>query len=212
MPLQMQPPAASPPLNKEIATTGDGRDITRELQGALFEPQDKVLKSKGGDYAIYEDLLRDDQVHSCFQQRRLAVVSREWEVQPGDAENPTAVAAADWVRSTLERIGWDNICDKMLFGIFYGYAIAECLYVPGEKAVEVVREGVVLTVGDGLPVIQEEALRELEMQAEEEGVRELDTLALLHVLPVRDCEALPEREGVAVLETLALLHVLPERD
>jgi hypothetical protein len=69
---------------------------------------------------------------------------------------------------------------------------------------ETVREGVVLTVGDGLPV--------LEMQAEEEGVRELDTLALLHVLPVRDCEALPEREGVAVLETLALLQVLPVRD
>ena len=130
--------SASPPPPasfNEIATTGDGRDITRELQGKLFEPQDKVLKSKGGNYEIYEDILRDDQVQACFQQRRLAVISREWEVQPGD-DTPGAAEAADWLRATLERIGWDSITDKMLFGVFHGYAVGECLYAPGEKAVE----------------------------------------------------------------------------
>jgi cell division protein FtsQ len=60
--------------------------------------------------------------------------------------------------------------------------------------------------------MQPEALRELEMQEEVEGVAVLETLALLHVLPVRDCEALPEREGVAVLETLAVLQRLCAND
>ncbi len=121
----------------EIATTGDGRDITRELSGKLFEPADKVLKSKGGNYEVYEDILRDDQVQSCFQQRRLAVISREWEVQPGD-DTPQAQVAAEWLKATLERIGWDNVCDKMLYGVFYGYAVGELLYQPGEMAVELV--------------------------------------------------------------------------
>lgn len=127
-------PPPSPSFN-EVATTGDGKDITRELTGKLLEPQDKVLKSKGGKYEIYEDILRDDQVQSCFQQRRLAVVCREWQVIPGD-ETPQAAAAAEWMRGTLERIHWDSVTDKMLYGVFYGYAVAECIYGPGEQAVE----------------------------------------------------------------------------
>lgn len=120
----------------EVATTGDAnRDISREIQGLVLEPEDKVLKAKGGSYELYSDLLRDDQVYATFQQRRLAVISREWEVMPG-GETPRDQEAADWLKATLERIDWDGITDKMLHGLFFGYAIAECIYAPGEVAVE----------------------------------------------------------------------------
>ncbi|MEX0271204.1 DUF935 domain-containing protein [Leptolyngbyaceae cyanobacterium UHCC 1019] len=127
------PPAK--PSFPEIATIGEGRDITRESIGLLLEPQDKVLKSKDLNYEVYEDILRDDQVQSCFQQRRTAVISREWEVMPGD-DTPQAAEAADFIRATLERINWDSVTEKMLFGVFYGYGVAECLWQPGEKGVD----------------------------------------------------------------------------
>ncbi|MFM2433231.1 MAG: hypothetical protein RLZZ511_4445 [Cyanobacteriota bacterium] len=116
------------PQTREIASiVGYGRDITRSYLGKLLEPQDKVLARKWYDYEVYEDLLRDDQVKSVFQQRRSAVVAREWEVTPG-GDKRIDKQAADFIRDTLGRMGWDNVSDKMLFGVFYGYAIGECLW------------------------------------------------------------------------------------
>lgn len=114
---------------REIATTRDGRDITRAYSG-IFDwllPQDSVLESRGGDYTIYEELLRDDQVASTFQQRRLAVTSTDWKVIAGGGDRQS-LKAADLMRECLMQIGWDNITDKMLFGVFYGFAVAECLW------------------------------------------------------------------------------------
>ncbi len=90
-------------------------------------PQDSVLQDKGGDYALYEEVLRDDQVASTFQQRRLAVTSSEWGVRPGGTDRQSQ-KAADQLRALLETIGWDGITEKMLYGVFFGYAVAECLW------------------------------------------------------------------------------------
>lgn len=120
---------ARPPAG-EVATTRDGRDITRGYVDSMpwLTPQDTVLQLRGaGDYRLYEEVRRDDQVQSVFEQRRLAVVSREWEVEPGD-DSRKAKKAAEALQANLEAVGWDNITGKMLFGIFYGYAVGECLW------------------------------------------------------------------------------------
>jgi hypothetical protein len=117
------------PTTREIASiVGYGRDITRSYLGKLLDPQDKVLRRWWYDYEVYEDLLRDDQVKATFQQRRSAVISREWEVKAG-GEKKLDKDAADFIRKTLEEIRWDNIADKMLFGVYYGYGIGECIWV-----------------------------------------------------------------------------------
>jgi len=92
-------------------------------------PTDEVLRSRGGieNLKIYRELLRDDQVASTFQQRRLAVTSKEWKVDPG-ADDAASVAAADELRRQLERLPWDAITDKMLFSSFYGWSVAEILW------------------------------------------------------------------------------------
>ncbi|MBF0182939.1 MAG: DUF935 family protein [Magnetococcales bacterium] len=120
---------AAPPLYREVATTQDGRDITRAYWSSLdlLHPQDSVLRDKGGDYTLYEEVLRDDQVASTFQQRRMAVTSAEWGVIPGGPDRQSRLAA-EQLRGVLERIGWDNVTEKMLYGVFYGYAVAECLW------------------------------------------------------------------------------------
>ncbi|MEO5346234.1 MAG: DUF935 domain-containing protein [Magnetococcus sp. YQC-9] len=117
------------PFFREVAVSGDGRDITRNFGGLMNSvwPQDSVLRDRGGDYTLYEDVLRDDQVASTFQQRRMAVTSAEWGISPGGSDTASRMAA-DFLLETLNRIGWDTVTDKMLYGIFYGYAVAECLW------------------------------------------------------------------------------------
>jgi hypothetical protein len=111
-------------LTSEIATTLDGRDITRPLVIGLQQPRDPRLLGSV-DWGVYDRILQDDQVFSTFQQRRLAVVNHTWSVVPGDENDPRSVDAAAKFSETLIRVGWDRVTDKMLFAIFNGYAVAE---------------------------------------------------------------------------------------
>lgn len=118
------------PEMREVATTTGGRDITRGYVDPmmLLRPQDSVLRLRGnGNYELYREVLRDDQVQACFSQRRLAVISREWEVVPG-GDASVDEEAAEFLREQLRRIDFDSVTDKMLYGVYYGYAVAECLW------------------------------------------------------------------------------------
>lgn len=121
---------AAKPEMQEIATTLDGRDITRGYLDPLMPqmPDDPVLVERGGgDYRLYRDILRDDNVKAAVEQRRRAVISRAWEVKPGGTR-AIDKAAANFLKENLDQIGWDIICEKMLMGIFYGFAVGEALY------------------------------------------------------------------------------------
>ena len=77
--------ALKPSSGLEIATTRDGRDITRGyIEGlAILPPQDAILVSQGRLHDLYDEILRDDQVNAAFAQRRLGVIGQSWEVNPG---------------------------------------------------------------------------------------------------------------------------------
>lgn len=122
-----------PALDVQIATLD--KDPELEIKDYL-EPRDKLLKEKlGGDYKLYEALSTDDQVHATFQQRRLAVVSAEWEVVPAGTEaeptTPQEEEAAAHLRQQLGAIDWDAVTDQMLWALFYGFAVAEAVYTTG---------------------------------------------------------------------------------
>ena len=87
-------PSLPADLAGEIATTRDGRDITRPFVQELEQPRDRRLLGVV-DWGIYERVRRDDQVKSCMQQRISAVVSRDWDVLPGDDKDARSVAAAE---------------------------------------------------------------------------------------------------------------------
>lgn len=125
----------------DIATAGDGEDITAGWVDELRQPRDEILRTRGrGDLTIYERLKRDDQVQSCFQQRVNAVVSREWTVEPGGTKRIDK-KAAEFVEEQLRRIRWDNVTKKMLNGVFYGYGVAECMWAAegGQIVLDAVR-------------------------------------------------------------------------
>lgn len=114
-------------LGQVVATTHDGRDITRPYVGELEEFRDKRLQG-ALDWGAYDRILLDDQVKSCLEQRRSAVVSREWNVISGEPGDPRADAAAEALEKNLQRIAWDRVTEKMLRAPFYGIAVAELLW------------------------------------------------------------------------------------
>ncbi|CDF82138.1 hypothetical protein PKB_0770 [Pseudomonas knackmussii B13] len=117
-----------PKLGQEIATTGDGRDITRPFLSGLQQPSDYILQRRGGnDLRIYEEVLRDGQVKATWGQRQLAVVSREWQVDAG-GDRRIDKAAAEHLRQQLQNVGWDRITNGMLYGVYYGHAVGEVIY------------------------------------------------------------------------------------
>lgn len=81
----------------------------------------------GGNIELWRDIHDDERCFSCFQQRRLAVISRPWEVEAGGPDRKSK-KAAEFLRYTINRVGWDRVCDRMLFGRWYGYAVAEAVY------------------------------------------------------------------------------------
>ena len=114
-------------LAQPIATTHDGRDITRPFTYELEEFRDQRLQG-AVDWGVYDKILLDDQVKSCLEQRRSAVVSREWSVIPGDSKDPRAAAAAEAMEANLQRLAWDRVTDKMLYTPFYGFGVAELMW------------------------------------------------------------------------------------
>jgi phage gp29-like protein len=124
------PKSSSRPEMREVATTRDGRDITRGYVDPfmLQQPTDSVLQLRGGgDYKIYKEVLRDDQVASCFAQRRLAVIAKELQVDAGGTSRADK-KAADFMSEQIKAMAFDNATDKMLFGVYYGYAAAEIMW------------------------------------------------------------------------------------
>lgn len=117
-----------PELDREIATSTNGRDITVGYLGTMRVSADKLLRRRsGGDLALYEDVLSEPQVMSTYQQRRNAVTSREWRVEAA-SDRRVDKKAAEWLEQNLRHIGWDNVTDKMLYGVFFGYAAAELIW------------------------------------------------------------------------------------
>ena len=109
------------------AANGDN-DISVGYIDKLMQPEDAIVLTKGGgDIKIYQELLRDEQVLSTWQQRRMAVISKETYVEPGGS-SAIDKKAADALQENLQSLNWDDIVDKMMYGIFYGYGVGELMW------------------------------------------------------------------------------------
>lgn len=108
--------------------TGVTNDITRQYIGPLLQSKDTVLLEQGGgDYAIYEALLIDSQVHSCFGQYADRIIKCETVVESA-SESKGDVAIADFVRENMKRLEWDEITRAMLYARIFGYAVSEVVW------------------------------------------------------------------------------------
>lgn len=96
----------------------------------ILIPSDEILQQKGaGNLRIYRELLRDDQVKAAWEQRRLALTSCETIVEAG-ADDAQSKAAAEALQLELDRLLWDDVTDKALYAVFYGWGVSEVIWRP----------------------------------------------------------------------------------
>jgi phage gp29-like protein len=114
-------------LRGEIATIGN--DITAQYSGFVLSPRDEVLATRGGGrgFKIYEDIKRDPHAGAVLRKRKLAVVARDWTVDPA-SEAPADQQAAELVRFAIGRVGFDRACLGLLDSILKGIAVAEIVW------------------------------------------------------------------------------------
>lgn len=114
-------------LLQEVATVA--KDITFPAFGGIMRPSDDVLALKGGSkgLAIYDDLERDPWVYACLHKRKMAVVGRDWVVEPATTSAKDK-AAADMVRDHLSMMDFDPICYHLLDAILKGRSAGEIMW------------------------------------------------------------------------------------
>lgn len=123
----------------EVATIE--RDITRFTYGAVLENLDDTLRTrgKGKGLKIYDELERDGHCYAVLQKRKLAVVSRTWQV---DSASDSAIdkAAADLVSMQLQELGraveevrpfvtgFDQTTENFLDATLKGFSVGEVMW------------------------------------------------------------------------------------
>jgi phage gp29-like protein len=127
----------------ELAAPEDPRQPLKRAVGQSVSPYttllhttDSILQTTGGieNLKIYRELLRDDQVASVWMQRRLALTSCETIVEPG-ADDALSQQAAEALNEELKALAWDDVTEKMLFSVFYGWGVAEVIWRPNGNRV-----------------------------------------------------------------------------
>lgn len=114
-------------LFQEIATID--RDVIHPVYGGLLRPDDDTLmtRGQGKGLKIYDDLERDCHAYAVVQKRKMAVVSREWSIEPA-SNSPLDEKAAEIVEGQLKALPLDRICLGLLDSILKGFAVAEVMW------------------------------------------------------------------------------------
>jgi len=117
-------------LRREVASAS--RDIFVPVFGNLMRPTDDVLLAQGGGkgLGIYEELERDPHTYAVLMKRKLALVARDWEVEPGGSkrEDRKAAELAERVLGGEWGLSFDKVCVDLQDAVLKGYAVAEVIW------------------------------------------------------------------------------------
>lgn len=125
---------AKPEMN-EVA--GIKRDITYPSFMGLLANRDDTLLTRGGGKGLklYDEIERDCHAFAVLQKRKLAVIARQWEVQPA-SDSPLDKKAADLVTRQLTNMNIDQVTVDLLDALLKGYAVGEIMWaVDGSEIV-----------------------------------------------------------------------------
>ena len=119
-----------PVVTDEIATASKDIDIFAGWLKRLENPDPTLRTEAGGKgLKLYDEVDRDPHAGAVLQSRYLAVISKEWEVLPGEETAGTkAQDMADFVRVTLEGTNFDQMRQELLQAILYGFYVSEVMW------------------------------------------------------------------------------------
>lgn len=105
------------------------RDPLHPLFSKTINPNDDTLTTRGQGKGVrlYEEVERDAHVFACLNKRKMAVISRPWEVTPA-SDSALDKRAADVVREQFLKMNFDAACMSLLDAINKGYAVSEVMW------------------------------------------------------------------------------------
>ena len=116
-------------IKNEIASVA--RDILQPVFMGLLMNQDDTLLTRGNGKGlkIYDDIERDCHAFAVLQKRKMAVIARDWVVDPA-SESAIDKKAADMVKEHLasEAVNFDQMTLDLLDATLKGYAVSEIMW------------------------------------------------------------------------------------
>lgn len=182
-------PSHRPELGTEFANRL--RDPFESAYMGVLRTNDPLLLERGdGGVELYRDLKRDGKVFDGLQKRQLALIGKEWQVEPRSKGSAKGTADAVTLTNILKACSFDKLCAELLEALLVGFAVSE----------------IVWSVQDGLVVPQrvvKRAQRRFKYVQQDE-----DAPAWLHLLTRENMLT-----GVPVPERKFIVHrVNPEDD
>lgn len=122
---------AAPPkptdIKQEIATVA--RDITfPAYAGVLRETDDTLItRGQGKGLKLYDEIERDCHAYAMIQKRKLAIIARDWQVDPASTSRIDKRAAA-LVEAQLDAMDFDHVCLNLLDALLKGFAVGEIMW------------------------------------------------------------------------------------
>lgn len=170
---------ASPELDTEVANRL--RDPFEVNYMGVLRTNDPLLLERGDGasaFELYRDLERDGKVFSGLQKRKLAVISKPWQVEP-IGKGDTAVKDAAIVTEMLKLINFDALCSELLDALLVGFVPAEIVWTIRDQLIVAGR------------VVTRAQRRFIYRQEDEHAAPELHLLTRSNMLTG---EAVPERK------------------
>lgn len=103
----------------EIATRANSLDFFESL--FYYPNPDKILKDRGDDISIYEELLADDHVRAATRTRKANILNLEWKI----TENNSGKNIVDWVISELNRLDVYQLISSAMQAPLFGFKVFE---------------------------------------------------------------------------------------
>jgi phage gp29-like protein len=176
------PTRTTPQLNTEVANRL--RDPFETTYMGVLRTNDPLLLERGSggaqQFEMYRDLKRDGKVFSGLQKRKLALISRPWQVDPIE-DGETGQRDAAIVLSMLKSIMFDKLCADLLDALLVGFVPAEIVWT--------VRDGLITPAR----VVKRSQRRFVYVQTDPNAAPELHLLTTQNMLTG---EVLPDKKFI----------------
>lgn len=129
------PATHRPELDSEFANRL--RDPFEQHYMGVLPTNDPLLLERGNNgVELYRDLKRDGKVFDGLQKRQLALIGKEWQVEPRNKGSAKGTADAQTLTEILKACSFDKLCAELLEALLAGFAICEIVWT--------VRDGLVV--------------------------------------------------------------------
>jgi phage gp29-like protein len=114
-------------LKKSVATTAT--DPFRWWYGGRIQSDDQVLASRGQGKGLwlYDELTRDPKVGAVLDKRKMAIVGREWELEPAN-QSAAAKEVMAFVQRVLVGLRFNQVVAELLEATLKGISVSEIVW------------------------------------------------------------------------------------